>query len=221
MKKATLTLTGIRLNPSQTHKFRGYVGNIFSEYDLIHNHDPITGRHLYRYPLVQFKVIQNTPRIIALTQKAVNIFTDIFMGMDNIIIENRHIPIHEKDLKIERVDFGFTNEPFMYEFITPWIALNQKNYAAYLNLNTQEEKNDHLGRILVGNILSMAKYLGLHIESHERIRADLRLKQKPVTLKGQKMIGFQGFFKTNFHLPDDTGLGKSVSRGFGTVRRII
>jgi hypothetical protein len=82
MKKATLTFSNVRLNPSETHKFRGYVGNLFLEHDLIHNHDPVTGRHIYRYPLIQFKVIENMPQIIALTTKAVDIFTTIFMTMD-------------------------------------------------------------------------------------------------------------------------------------------
>ncbi len=34
------------------------------------------------------------------------------------------------------------------------------------------------------------------------------------------MIGFVGTFRINFHIPDHAGLGKSVSRGFGTVERI-
>lgn len=221
MKKATLTFRNIRLNPSQTHKFRGYVGNIFSEYDLIHNHDPVTGKHIYRYPLVQFKVLENIPHITALTSRAVDIFTDIFMGMENIIIEEQRIPIHEKDLKIETAGFGFSQESFMYEFVSPWLALNQKNYSVFRHLHRQRDKDELLGRILIGNILSMSKYLGLHLEPHDRIRADMRLKHQIVNLKGQKMVGFRGFFKTNFNLPDLAGLGKSISRGFGTVKNIL
>lgn len=33
------------------------------------------------------------------------------------------------------------------------------------------------------------------------------------------MTGFKGTFAVNFELPDLIGLGKSVSRGFGTVQR--
>ena len=42
-----------------------------------------------------------------------------------------------------------------------------------------------------------------------------------VTLKGQKMLGFTGTFKTNFIIPDHLGLGKSVSRGFGVVKKVF
>ncbi len=221
MKKATLYFNSIKLNPSQTHKFRGYVGNMFSEYDLIHNHDPITGKHIYRYPLIQFKIIDNTPCIIALTEDAVQIFTKIFMTMDEINIEGRIIPVHEKDLKIETVKYGFSQETFMYEFITPWIGLNQNNYRRYIQLNTQNKKDDLLKRILIGNILSMSKYLGTHLTADQRIITQIQLKQAKVTLKGKQMIGFKGMFKTNFLLSDFLGLGKSVSRGFGTIKKMI
>lgn len=42
MKKSTLLLKDIHLKPSQIHKFRGFIGNLFRDYDLIHNHDPVT-----------------------------------------------------------------------------------------------------------------------------------------------------------------------------------
>jgi hypothetical protein len=34
------------------------------------------------------------------------------------------------------------------------------------------------------------------------------------------MTGFKGMFAVNFELPDYIGLGKSVSRGFGTIKRL-
>ncbi|WP_304511762.1 CRISPR-associated endonuclease Cas6 [Desulfobacula sp.] len=221
MKKAILYFNNIKLYPSQIHKLRGYVGNVFAEYDLIHNHDADTGKSIYRYPLIQFKIIDNIPCIVALTEKAVQIFTEIFMTLDQIEIEGRKIPINEKDLKIEIVDFGFSQETFMYEFITPWVGLNQKNFAIFINLKNQKEKNDLLKRILIGNILSMSKYLDLQLEQNQKINTDLQFQQTKVTLKSQQMIGFKGMFKTNFIVPDHMGLGKSVSRGFGSVKKIL
>ncbi len=221
MKKATLYFNNIKLISSQIHKLRGYIGNVFAEHDLIHNHDPETGKNIYRYPLIQFKIIDNTPCIIALTEKAVQVFTEIFMVLDELVIEGRKIPIHEKDLKIETTDFGFSKETFMYEFITPWIGLNQKNFAIFINLKNQKEKNNLLKRILIGNILSMSKYLDLQLDQDQKINADLQFQQTKVTLKGQQMIGFKGMFKTNFMVPDHMGLGKSVSRGFGSVKKIL
>jgi hypothetical protein len=39
-------------------------------------------------------------------------------------------------------------------------------------------------------------------------------------LKDTPMLGFLGTFSVNFEIPDYWGIGKSVSRGFGTVKRV-
>lgn len=220
MKKATLSLNNVMLKPSQTHKFRGYIGNVFADYDLIHNHDPVSGKYLYRYPLIQFKIINNTPTIVALTDKAVALFVDVLMDIEQIAVNEIVIPVYEKDLKVEEVEFGYADEQFMYEFKSPWIALNQKNYQKFKKSDHDEQKF-LLSRILTGNIISMAKYLDYTLEHDQRIKTTLQIKQKTVTLKGNRVLGFTGYFKTNFHLPDDLGLGKSVSRGFGNVALMI
>ena len=221
MKIATLYFNNVRLRPSQIHKLRGHVGNVFKNHDLIHNHDLTTGKVIYRYPLIQFKLIDNIPAIIAITENAVKIFGEIFMKLDRIRIEGLEIPIHEKNLRVDDVDFGFSDETFMYEFASPWIGLNQKNFTSYKSFKTESERNSLLRHILVGNMLSMAKYLDVYLEKEQQITVDLKLHPRQVNLKGKQMTAFKGIFKTNFMIPNYLGLGKSVSRGFGFIRRII
>ncbi|MDA3815196.1 MAG: CRISPR-associated endonuclease Cas6 [Patescibacteria group bacterium] len=220
MKKSTLLLNNVYLNPSQIHKYRGFVGNIFKDHDLIHNHDLKTGKPIYRYPLIQFKRRDDMPAIIAITDRAVSIFSEIFMKLDKIIIEDTVISVFEKELKIEEVEFGYSDEIFMYEFASPWIGLNQKNFIKY-NDAGKEEKNEMLKRVMTGNILSMAKYLDCWLSKDQKIKIDHKLKEIKVNLKGKSMTAFNGIFKTNFCLPNYLGIGKSVSRGFGVVWRMI
>lgn len=221
MKKATLMFGSVPLKPNQIHKFRGFVGNLFREHDIVHNHDRETGKNIYRYPLIQFKLIGHVPAIVSITEEAVALFGEIFMKLDRIGIDGLEIPIHEKDLKIEEVPFGFSDETFMYNLTSPWLGLNQKNYETYQKSATEESRKDLLRRTLTGNILSMCKSLGHRLNPEETLKTDLRVKEMTVTLKGQKMLGFTGTFKTNFVIPDHLGLGKSVSRGFGMVRRVL
>ena len=221
MKKSTLFFNSIRLKPSQIHKLRGYVGNAFKNHDMIHNHDLTTGKVIYRYPLIQFKLIDNIPTVIAITERAVEAFREIFMKLDSIHIDGCGIPVHEKNLKVEDVDFGFYVDTFMYKFVSPWIGLNQRNYKNFSMLETETERCGLLKRILIGNMLSMSKYLGVQLEDDQQIKVDIRLKSQNVILKGKKMMGYRGIFKTNFMIPDYLGLGKSVSRGFGAVRKIL
>ena len=42
--------------------------------------------------------------------------------------------------------------------------------------------------------------------------------RRPSSFDG--VIGFLGTFQVNFDFPDYIGLGKSVSRGFGTIKKI-
>jgi hypothetical protein len=34
------------------------------------------------------------------------------------------------------------------------------------------------------------------------------------------MLGFLGSFSVNFEIPDYWGIGESMSRGFGTIKRV-
>ena len=221
MKKSILYFNCLSLKSYHIHKLRGHVGNLFKDNNLIHNHDVVTGKMIYRYPLIQFKIINDMPAIIALTEKAVKVFTEFFMSLDEIVIDGKTILVLEKDLSIENCNFCFSEETYLYKFTSPWIALNQKNFRIYTASKTQKEKNDLLKKILTGNLLSMAKYLDLHLESDQRIRTDLQAKEVSVNLKGKQMLGFKGIFKVNFEIPDYVGLGKSVSRGYGTVKKLL
>ena len=109
----------------------------------------------------------------------------------------------------------------MYELQSPWLGLNQKNFGVYEKASNETERKDLLRRTLTGNILSMSKSLGCRLEPDQTIKTNLTVKPRSVQLKGKSMLGFQGVIKTNFMIPDYLGLGKSVSRGFGVVRRII
>lgn len=66
----------------------------------------------------------------------------------------------------------------------------------------------------------MSKSLGYKVP--ESIKADIHdLKEVPTKLKGTPMLGFLGNFSVNFDIPNYWGIGKSVSRGFGTVKKDI
>ena len=221
IKKAVLILNHIELKYSEIHKFRGFIGNLFRDSDLIHNHDVKTGKDIYRYPLIQFKTIGSNPAIIAVSDKSVDTFIRIFLGTNRIILNDLVMPIYEKDLKINDVYFGYSEETLVYRFISPWLALNQKNYQAYIELESSEKQDTMLKKILKGNILSMCKGLGLWLKDNQVLKVNIKVENKKVHFKGKYMIGFNGIFKINFLIPDYLGIGKSISRGFGTIRRIL
>jgi len=210
-----IVLNDISLHKNQAHKFRGYIGDKFQEFDLLHNHDAQTGRPIYRYPLFQFKVIADNPCIIAISEKTIPLLKKLFLELKEIQIDTTRIELNEKMLESECFEFGLSPERITYKFINPWIALNQANYKDYISLTSLKDKEGLLIKCLIGNILSFAKGVGYQIP--DTIQPEINLQPTKVRLKGIEVIGFTGSFTVNFNLPDLIGLGKSVSRGYGTI----
>jgi hypothetical protein len=52
------------------------------------------------------------------------------------------------------------------------------------------------------------------------IKCDVTVKIRKMRLKDVNVMAFIGGFTVNFIIPDYLGIGKSVSRGFGAVRRV-
>jgi len=116
------------------------------------------------------------------------------------------------------MDFGLTEKFYTYQFATPWFALSQKNYRGYYMTGTKVERNERLSRTLIGNLLSMSKTLDYNVP--DRIKATVNYRIKKGRLKSTNIMTFTGTFITNVLIPDYFGIGRSVSRGFGTVKRV-
>ncbi|MDP4146890.1 MAG: CRISPR-associated endonuclease Cas6 [Bacillota bacterium] len=207
-----IVFDNIKLSPRYSEKIRGYLGNKYIENDLFHNH--VDGNFIYRYPMVQYKVVSKVPIIIGINEAA-NLVANIGVNDDELILDGIEYDAFQKEIIKSSFEFGCTDDYIKYTFITPWIALNQKNSEIYKTANNMEQE-DMLKKILIGNIISMSK--GLNYNVSEKINCWINLKEREVMLKGIRHIGFIGEFKVNFNMPDYLGLGKSVSRGFGTVK---
>lgn len=210
-----LSFSDNRIRPYHISRMRGYIAKKFPQYLELHHHIE-KNRLLYKYPFIQYKALKGIPIILAIHTGA-KILKQIYDKVDEIQIENNHQLIFEKQIVMKNEMFCIASQPIAYQFITPWLSLNQDRYKEYKSIN-RDERRELLNKILIGNIISVAKALGYKIA--ERIEAKTEVYSKRVTLKGIAMIGFMGKFKVNFNLPDYIGLGKSVSRGFGTIKRI-
>lgn len=199
-----------------TH-LRGFFGREFADEIMLHHHEA-DGRLRYEYPKVQFKVIDREARLIGFNEGA-QLVTRIWTEVDQTKIGDEVLPIIDAKLS-RRQDFvGESDYPIAYRFRTPWLGLNQENHAKYDRITDPASRRELLERSLVGNSLSFAKGFKHHVQS--RIVADCgELKEVSIRFKGVPMIGFIGVMRANFHIPDHAGIGKSVSRGFGTVERI-
>jgi len=211
-----LTLGDEKFFRRDVPKLRGFFASKFPEYIELHHHIEAK-KYVYSYPLVQYKVIDYKPTIVGIGDGA-EILKQIYNQVDEMKIGDVTLPIHEKQIMVNEAEFGLVEELKFYRFLSPWLGLNQKNYKFYQENPDLDVRFDLLNRVLIGNMISLSKALGYTVPGRIVVSADTRLRL--IKLKGMDMSGFTGFFAANFLIPDLLGLGKSVSRGFGTVQQI-
>jgi len=209
----TATYKNIYLPSTDARKVRGFFADLGYSDSNLHNHEE-NGDSIYRYPLVQYKVYQKRPLILAL-EEGIGSIHPLLMKQQQLTLGDKTYFDVALDIKLQMLPMGDSRNVRRYRFITPWLALNQENFAQYMKTD-EAEKEKLLSRILIGNILSMCKSNGITVEN--QLQVTHHLKKVPALYKGNKMEAFSGSFEVNSCIPDLCGIGKGTARGFGTVK---
>jgi hypothetical protein len=190
---------------------RGFIGYLFTNIPEFHHHSEKS----YHYPMVQYKNIRGHPSIIGLNEFAQIVYEKISQ-LEYIMTSNEKLRVSNIQLKTLRHEI--TSGSFVYYFISPWIALNEENYIKW-KLSIRNNRKEMLEKILLGNILSMLKGLGIFVNYRVIVQL-LGFKTRQVTAHNNKFVGIDAHFTCNLDLPEYIGLGKSVSKGYGTLEHI-
>ncbi|MDQ7826158.1 MAG: CRISPR-associated endonuclease Cas6 [Candidatus Eremiobacteraeota bacterium] len=198
----------------QVKDLRGAIARLYPDEVLLHQHRE-DGSLTYTYPFIQYKILKGECLVIGF-QNGADVLTRLDLLSHILTFGNYSYTVIANELNFRYVIFEMCDKLQNYSFITPWLALNEKNFEKYFNSSLSGSRKSLLEKILIGNIISVSKSLGYTVPG--QIYADFsRFKEVPTSLKGIPMTGFIGSFSVNFSIPDLWGLGKSVSRGFGTV----
>lgn len=220
MKKIRLlsVIFDTRLKGHELPAFRGaIIDKVGKENILFHNHLGNKG-FLYRYPLIQYKIIGRNPAIICVDY-GIDEMQKYFNNKTwDIQISDRLLEMKIKKLIMNQFEVQIGGKNIDYNLYN-WIALNQDNYENYKSLPDLISKVEFLERTLTGNILSFAKGIDWTVDNKISLKIYDIINTRSTTLKGKKILGFDIAFSTNVVLPDFIGLGKSVSLGFGIVRQ--
>mgnify|MGYP000651509350 CR=1 FL=1 len=185
---------------------------------LFHNH--MCQNFRYGYPLIQYKVARNHPVIICINEGTEEIHK-FFEQLDwTLVLNGKEIETDIRHISFDYFNCGFSAMPMKYK-IENWFALNEINFRKFMQLDNRVTRVKFLERTLTGNILSFAKGVGWTIDQRIDISINRLSKQHSLAFKEHQMVGFHVELFSNIILPDLIGLGKSVSRGFGVVRRAI
>lgn len=211
---ATLTYARINVDTERrisATKLRGYLGHLFIQDTEFHHHDD----NPYRYPLIQYKRVANQLTVLGINEYAKVAFDKLS--------ELREIVLPDSKVAVTSVEFSktvhhVTDKTTAYEFRSPWIALNSKNYGTFKTISP-DIRYRFLENILVGNFLSALK--GIGIRADYKIYASISdLRPIYVTAHHNPFHSFHARFTSNLSLPDLIGIGNSVSKGFGVIKRL-
>lgn len=207
------TYKNIHLSISEAKRIRGFFADLDHTDSRLHNHRE-SGEQIYQYPLVQYKVVGGHPMIVAVEDGIRSIHPHL-MEQTQMVLGDKIYTDMALDIRLSERPIGDSREIREYQFMTPWLALNQDNFEKYKKADP-EGQAVLLSNILKGNILSMCKGFGVTIEN--KLTVTHQLESVPVWYKGKKMEGFRGTFQINCCIPDLCGIGKGTARGFGTVK---
>ena len=198
--------------------FRGAVINAMESANvLFHNHADDDGLR-YAYPLIQYKRINQKAAIVCLGEGTEAIGEFFAGGNFEVSIGERAVSLKVDSVDAKQVLVQCWDDSFSYH-LRRWLPFNKQNYENFQQLEGIADKCVFLERLLVGNILSFAKGLGIRLE--QEVVCKITQLSEPMTIvhKGVRLMGFDVEFSTNVSLPDYIGLGKGVSVGKGTISK--
>ena len=208
IKQATLQfVTGIRYPLRAAEHLRGCLANKYREENEFHNHTP-DGSSIFRMPGIQYKIINGILTIVAYNEN-IPILADKFLKIKALQLKEKQITNFETRFTTGEQQFEITDILQVYRFITPWLALNQKNHNLYLKQGLD------LDRVLRNNILTNFK--GFGITADKRIMVKGHYREQKVRFKDMLLTGFKGQFVCNIKMPDYMAVGKHRAIGYGCV----
>lgn len=198
--------------------FRGAVLNaIGNNVDILfHNHTENKGFR-YSYPLIQYKILNKKAAIVCVENGVDSIGQFLMSHTTDITLGNRPVRLEIRSIRPQNILMQTWSTYFSYN-LAHWLPLNEQNYRRYQEMVSLSERLALLESILVGNLLSMCKNLGIYLTEELKVSITHLSEPYAVRKKGIKVMSFDVDFQSNLSIPDGVGIGKDVSIGFGTIR---
>jgi len=224
-----LTLSfNLPLRHAEIRRWRGAFNEMAQESnsDLWHNHNNKKQEKAalhYRHPRIQYRVKGKKASILAINE-----------GIDSVhdLLANHDLQVRWKDepksLQIVRTtsiteSFEILDQPIAYR-IYNWIALNQTNALRWQQCNSLLQRAALLERILA------AQFIALFTAFNWRLPARLEVSLQDIHdkhtsrstyAKGESLLVFDVSFNANVYIPKGLAIGRSISLGFGEVKKGI
>lgn len=199
--------------------FRGAVVKALGENNSLPFHNHLQDGLVYSYPKVQYKQINYHPAIVAIDVDTSSLDNIIHNGVLTIKLRGKELRLPLIEVFRQQYELEISDEPKFYQ-LSNYLPLNENNKDEYHKLLALTDKICKLEDIITGNILSLFKGLGMHIQDKIEVAITDIGRSYSARYKGVDFMAFDLSFVTNVVLPDFIGLGKSPSVGFGLLKKI-
>jgi hypothetical protein len=215
-----LRMYTVSLEPEHPLRFsaddlRSFLNKKMVEYTILPRND--TAGFIHRYPVLQCKQAGSNLMVTGISQGADCLYR---ITRDPMLLGEGESAcrITARDPAIRPEPFGVSDTSGTYEFLTPWIALNQQNAKKFYDLNGKPQRDAFMQKLLTAHLNTLAKSLDYDITVPITCGAKVRFRRDRIGR--ENVMVFLGKFQTNLHIPDYLGIGLSVSQGYGTIKRI-
>lgn len=184
---------------------------------LYHNHIG-SDTFRYSYPLIQYKRIGGKAAIVCIEEGADVIGQFLSEAANSIKIGEREARCNTERIVPAKILMQTWKSTFSYQ-IYRWLPLNRTNYLKFKEAEGIIERIAILENILKGNILSMLKGFDIYLEDELIVKITNLSEPYLLHNKGIGLMAFNADFSCNLSIPDNIGLGKNASIGYGVTRR--
>ena len=184
---------------------------------LLHNH--LDEDFRYRYPLVQYKRKGGKAMLVCIGE-GIGLLGQYFLQNElTLSLKTRDIRLEVESMIPFKDTIQLNQNRYNEYVLSNWLPFNQDNFQRYNQIEGIIERYKFLENILVGNILSFAKDMGIFFQ--DRVKCEIVDIEAPrqTIFKKTRMLCFNIRFKVNVNLPDHIGIGKGVSLGYGVLRQ--
>lgn len=217
----TLTVTtNAEIRQNEISLFRGAVIHSLGEHPNVFFHNHLDDEQFrYSYPLIQYKRLGGKAAIVCIEDGVDSIGQFLTEVDGTLTIGDRQVTFKTDRIQPARILVQTWENMFNYH-ISRWLPLNSQNYQRYKNIEGVVEKVSFLENILKANLLSMLKGLDIHLEKELILKITEIGPPYLIHNKGVKMMAFNADFKCNLSIPNNIGIGKNASIGYGTTHQL-
>ena len=192
-------------------------GKVEERHTLFHNHTE--KGVIRRYPRVHYRS-HNGLLVLFVWGEAVDITKRLIMMADPDNIKHK-LHINNTSMKLVKENFTKSDKNQYYRLMD-WVPMNNDAYNKWKKSFTMKERLEILDFAIDINLKILASVF-MSNEEAQKVSGELFMinEIKSQTVFENKVIGANVIFRTKYNLPKNFALGRNVSIGTGTYKKLI